>query len=328
MSKLRVGFIGAGGIAGAHWPHLQKRSDAVELAGVADVNADAAAALAVQAGMPFHTTDARELLARVDAVLICIPTHLHAEIAAEALRAGVAVFCEKPLARTLEQAETIARAERESGTPLQVGFVRRFDEEWLAWRDVVLQEKIGRPVVWRDVAAYSGPPNRWFNQDEQGGGPFLDGCIHNLDFALFTFGPAQWVFCNGRTLNPDHTAIDTGTATVRFQSGDELLLAWSWGLPQGCGGGRVFEFLGPNGTLTWPHDGEVARFVLNTGGNESDVPFPGDALQQGFARQMDEFIEVAQGKAKPRGGSAEGIASLKLALAIIESARSGQVVVL
>ena len=55
MSKLRIGVVGAGGITGAHLPHLQKRSDAVELAGVADVNAEAAAALAEKYSMPFQT---------------------------------------------------------------------------------------------------------------------------------------------------------------------------------------------------------------------------------------------------------------------------------
>lgn len=330
MSKLRIGVIGAGGITGAHLPHLQKRGDAVELAGVADVNAAAAAALAEKYGMPFHTTDYRELLQQhLDGVLVCVPTFLHFEIVTAALEAGVAIFCEKPFTRTLEEAEKLHEAASAAGTPLQVGFVRRFDDEWLAWGKEVQNAAIGRPVVWRDVASQPRP-GVWFCQDELGGGPFLDGCIHNLDFGLMTFGPAQWIFCHGRTMGEGNTAIDTGSATVRFQSGDELLLAWSWGLPPGCHGARVFELLGPEGTITWPRTAEgfneSPRFVINSGQSQREVPYPGDALKEGFKRQMDEFIEVAQGKIKPRVGTAEGVASLRLALAILESARSGQVV--
>lgn len=329
MSKLRIGVVGAGGITGAHLPHLQQRSDAVELVGVADVNAEAAAALAQKYSIPFQTTDHRELLPRIDAILVCIPTSLHHDVVLAALEAKVAVFCEKPFTRTLADAEALIQAEAAAGVPLQVGFVRRFDDEWLAWGKAVRNESIGRPVVWRDTMGGPGPGG-WFCQDEIGGGPFLDGCIHNLDFGLMTFGPADWIFCHGRTLGAGNTAIDTGTATVRFKSGDELMLAWSWGLPRGCTAGRLFEFLGPRGTISWPRDVDpeaaTRHFVINNGDTQREVPFPSSALGEGFKLQMDEFIEVARGQIKPRAGSREGIESLKLGLAIIESARTGQVV--
>lgn len=335
MEKLKVGIIGAGGISHEHLPHLKNRNDAVELAAIADVNGELAAKAAEQYGIAQTFTDWRELLPIVDAVLVCVPTFLHAEIVSECLRAGKAVFCEKPLTRTLEQAETIRSAVEESGSPFQVGFVRRFEDGWMAWRKAILDEKIGRPIVWRDVASYSGPAPAWFNQDELGGGPFLDGCIHNIDFALYTFGPAKWAFCNGRTLRDTNTAIDTGSATVRFQSGDEMLLAWSWGLPVGTSGGRIFEFLGPKGTIV---QSEVQtetelNFLVSRSADEADqelLPYPPNsiAIPTAFARQMDEFIEVARGNAKPRAGFEEGLASLRLALAILESARTEQLVTL
>lgn len=331
MAKLKIGVVGGGGIANTHLPHLKKREEAVELVGVADVNPEAARETAAKYDMARHTTKYGELLADVDAVLICVPTHLHAEIATQALDAGKSVFCEKPLARTLEQADAMMTAAKHSGAPLQVGFVRRFDDEWNAWRDAVCDGKIGRPVVWRDVLSTKGGRGiAWFNQDEKGGGPFLDGCIHNIDFALHTFGPVAWVFCHGRTLSPDNTAIDTGTATLRFESGDELLLAWSWGLPRGCKGGRVFEVFGPRGTITWPEaqPSEAAEkyFVINNGEHSEEVRFAARSIGQAFARQMDEFIAVAQGQVVPRAGAAQGRAALQVALSILESARSAEVV--
>jgi myo-inositol 2-dehydrogenase/D-chiro-inositol 1-dehydrogenase len=230
------------------------------------------------------------------------------------------------------------QAQQESGAPLQVGFVRRFDAEWLAWREAVLASKIGRPVVWRDVMAGAGPWHApWFTQDEKGGGPFLDGCIHNLDFALFTFGPADWVFAHGRTLRAGNTAIDTGTATIRFQSGDELLLAWSWGLPKDCNGTRVFELFGPDGILRFPglapDENGNRHFVITRGTPvqngvlgeaipDENIAFPANALGEAFKEQMDEFIAVARGEKAPRAEGQAGFDSLNLALAILESART------
>lgn len=341
MAPLKIGVIGAGGISGAHLPHLAKRDD-VDLFAVADVNQNTAQELAKQWNIAQVAADYKTWLPAVDAVLICVPTWLHSSIAVETLRAGKATFCEKPMARTREQGEAILAAQKDSGAPLQIGFVRRFDAEWLAWREAVLAGKIGRPVVWRDIMAGAGPWHApWFTQDEKGGGPFLDGCIHNLDFALYTFGPAQWVFAHGRTLREGNTAVDTGTATIRFQSGDELLLAWSWGLPKECNGGRVFELFGPQGILRFPGGAPDEKgnrnFVITRGTpvqngklgeaiEDEITPFPANALGNGFKEQMDEFIAVARGEKVPRADGEAGLNSLNLALALLESARTESVI--
>ena len=325
MEPLKVGFVGAGGIMSVHAPILKKHSD-VELVGVADVHEPAAQSFAQKYELPFQTQNFHDLVERVDAVVIGIPTHLHAETAIGFLRAGKAVFCEKPLARTSEQADAMLEASRESGAPLQVGFVRRFDAEWLAWSAAIQEARVGRPVVWRDVQAHSGPGSPWYYAGEQGGGPFLDGCVHNYDFALKTFGPADWAFCHGRSFKGS-SAFDTGSATIRFQSGDEMLLAWSWGLPTGTSGSSAFEILGPSGTISFPRDdAKSPSFAVNVGGSSERVPFPANALMDAFEKQMDEFVRVARGQAQPTAGGREGRAALQLALAVLESARIEQVV--
>lgn len=332
MNALKVGIIGAGGIArDAHLPHLARKRDAgeIEISGISDVNGEAAKATANEFGALRSETDWRELLPHCDAILICVPTHLHAEIAGAALREGKAVFCEKPLARTLEQADAMLEAQRAGGGVLQVGFVRRFDAEWLTWRDAVLQDKIGRPISWRSLMASPGPsPSLWFYQEATGGGPFLDGVIHNLDFALHTFGAASRVFCHARTMRSDGDALDTGTATIEFQSGDELLLAWSWGLPQNTSGAGAFDLIGPKGTLTWPprEEGESPYFLLQQTEGNSKIPFPEGAITTAFNDQMDEFVLAAKGGVLPRADGVQARESLRLALAILESGRGKKVV--
>ena len=324
-------MVGGGAIAGYHLPRLKERAEAgdIELAALADVN-PAARATAEKFGVNRFVPDHRDLLPHVDALLVCIPTHLHAGVAVDALGAGKHVFLEKPVARTLEQARLISEAAAAAaGVAVQVGFVRRFDEEWLAWREAVRSGAIGRPVVWRDAYAGHGPAGAWFNRDDQGGGPFLDGTVHNYDFALHTFGPVEWVYAHLRTMRAGSTAFDTGTATLRFASGDEMVLLWSWGVPSGVTGTRVFEFLGPAGAVTWPRDeppeATQRRFTINRGGEDKkSVMVPKDALTPAFARQMDEFIDVAKGRRAPAAGLPEGIEALRVALAVLESGRTGE----
>ncbi|MDQ2732192.1 MAG: hypothetical protein M3Y56_11080, partial [Armatimonadota bacterium] len=111
-------------------------------------------------------------------------------------------------------------------------------------------------------------------------------------------------------------------------SGDELLLAWSWGLPEGCYGGKVFQILGPEGIISWPDRGSDSQphFLVKKAGAQEEVPYPADALTVGYERQMQEFVAVIGGEGKPRAGVAEGLESLQVALGILHSGRTGEVV--
>jgi predicted dehydrogenase len=326
MRKVKIGIIGAGGICTVHLPPLKERSEEVELVAAADVN-PAAKALVDKYEIPQFFSDYRQLLPLVDAVLINVPTHLHASMTIEALKADKHVFLEKPMTRTLDEAKEVAAAAAQSKGRLQIGFVRRFDDEWEGFRQAILAGELGRPVTWRHVATSCGPQIRWFTEDLQGGGPFLDGAIHNYDFGMYTFGPVQWVFAHLRTNNPQYTAFDTGTATVHFESGDELMVAWTWGLPPGCVGGGCFDFLGPRGTLLpradLPADAIKAQFTIHHGKESRTVESPRRALEIGYKRQMNEFVDVALGKCQPRAGVREGMESMRVALAILQSGKTG-----
>jgi predicted dehydrogenase len=340
MSKVNVSIIGCGAIAQVHLAALAKCAGQVELAWTIDTRLDAAAEAAKAYGAKHCGADYRDALGPdTDAVIVAVPTHVHSEIAIAALEAGKALFCEKPVARTLAQAEAVRAAVERSQQPTAIGFVRRFDDEWLAFRSAIKAGAIGGPIVWNDIVSFEGPAPAWFGQDEMGGGPFLDGAIHTLDFALYTFGPAKRVFCHGRTMKSGNTAVDTGTASIEFASGDQLVLGWSWGLPKGCAGARVFEFLGPEGMITWPGgvgapplpgsaDGqlEMREFVVDRGNKKEPIPYPAAALQLGYELQIKEFLSVATGDLAPRANVDDGYEALRLSLAVIESARTGRVV--
>ena len=128
MTQLRIGVIGVGGRGGLwrHWHDPQGRS--IVVAG-ADVNDDLLTAFRSENGdTPFITRDYRELLARpdVNAVAVTAPDYCHEEHAVAALEAGKHVFCEKPLAITIEGCDRILEAWRRSGQRLMVGFNMRY----------------------------------------------------------------------------------------------------------------------------------------------------------------------------------------------------------
>jgi len=181
MDKIGVSIIGCGGIAQVHLSALVQMLDQVRLVAAVDIVPEKARAAAEQYGIERWSASIDDALGSdTDVVFVCTPTNTHHQCAVPAFNAGKHVFCEKPLDRTLVHAQEILDAQKRSGKVGAVGFVRRYDQEWLLFRSLTQSGAIGRPVLWQDIAASSGPALHWFNLDEEGGGPFLDGAIHTI----------------------------------------------------------------------------------------------------------------------------------------------------
>jgi predicted dehydrogenase len=327
MSKLGIGIIGCGGIHNAHAPHLIDNDDAF-IACAMDTDADAAKAHCDKYGTANWTTDRAALLARPDvgAVVICTPTGTHAEIAIAAAAAGKHVLCEKPMAMAAADCEAMEAACRRAGVVLQIAFVRHFCNEWLTLREIIQSGRIGRPVVWRSVMGGSGAPEPWFFDREMGGGPFIDGAVHNYDFARFIFGDAVGVVSDIRKLKADTTAWDTGTVIVNFGSGDQLIMAWSWGMPgfgKGVPADGAHDVLGPLGNITFPGGNKLK---VNLADGEQMVEFEADTGSDWFGRQMAHFVGCCRTGNAPVTGAKEGIEATRIAEAALRVGGSPAIV--
>jgi predicted dehydrogenase len=146
MSKIGFGVIGCGRISENHFQGLSKLPDA-QVVCTADVNLEAAQEKAQKYGASKWVADYHELLAmpEVEAVVVCVPTFLHADVVCAAAAAGKHVLCEKPIAMKLEDAKRMTAACEAAGVRFQVGFVRQFSTEWLKLREVITSGRIGRP---------------------------------------------------------------------------------------------------------------------------------------------------------------------------------------
>lgn len=188
--SFKAGIIGCGGIAGCHVDGY--RANGAEVVAVTDVNSEAAAALAGTTGARVFA-DAATLLAQggVDVVSICTPPAFHEEAAVAALRAGVHVLCEKPMAFDAAAGRRMAQAVAEAKTLFMPAFRHRFLPANVAFRKLIADGTLGDPVLFTNM--FFGPAfameGKWFTKKAiAGGGCLLDTNSHSVDLFRFLIG--------------------------------------------------------------------------------------------------------------------------------------------
>jgi predicted dehydrogenase len=142
MDKLRIAVVGTGHLGSFHakvYSNIAKKSG-IEFVGVCDKNKKAAKEVGKRYGVPYYT-DYRELLDKVDAVSIVVPTTLHYEVAKDFLKAGIHVLIEKPITKTLEEADELIKLAEQNNLILQVGHIERFNSAVRAIEPLILQPK-------------------------------------------------------------------------------------------------------------------------------------------------------------------------------------------
>lgn len=203
--KLRMAFIGAGGITQAHLTALAKMDD-VEVVALADVNRKSMLAKAEEFNIPKEGlfTDYEEMLRKVkpDAVDVCTPNGLHAPNAIAALKAGAHVIVEKPMAMTAGEAKTMIDIAKKAKKKLVIGFQYRYDPKTQFLKQAADKGAFGHIMYGRVQALRRrGIPN-WgvFGRKElQGGGPMIDIGVHVLEMCHYVMGSPKPVAAVGMT---------------------------------------------------------------------------------------------------------------------------------
>lgn len=321
-----VGLIGAGGIGRFHGESLATRVASTRLAAVADPAPGVADDLAASLGCDTTYTDGADLIAdpRVEAVLIAAPARFHAELVVATANAGKAVFCEKPMAVTLAQADRALEAT--SGVPLQVGFNRRFDAGFRAARDMVVDGRVGTPQVLRSLTRDPGIP-------DPGAVPpstiFLETLIHDFDALRYLNPGAEVVevYAVADALAypdfADRGLQDTAVVMLRFDNGAMATAEASFHAAYGYDiRGEVF---GSGGMAT---AGDQRRTTATFFGPEGVV---GDSWQRNldlfhdaYVAQLVAFAECVRGGATPEVTGEDARAALAIARAAIQSADEGR----
>ncbi|MFD6023756.1 Gfo/Idh/MocA family protein [Streptomyces griseoluteus] len=182
---MRIGILGLGRIGAFHAETLSAL-DAVTSLVVADPVADAAKAAAERYGAQVADSPEALLAAGVDGLVIAAATDAHPALIRTGVAAGVPVFCEKPVARTIAEGVAVLGAVRESGVPIQIGFNRRFDAGFMAARAAVRSGELGRLHTVRSTTLDPAPPPAAYVAAS--GGIFRDCSVHDFDMIRWVTG--------------------------------------------------------------------------------------------------------------------------------------------
>ena len=231
MEKMRVGVIGCGAISGNHFHALQKTENAY-LAAVCDIDKEKMEKAAAEQGVKGYQ-DYRELLRQpdLDAVHICVPHYLHAEISIAALKAGKHVLCEKPMGTSLQEAQAMVAASRESGKALTVCFQNRFNGASVRMKEIIDGGELGGVlggsafVCWnRGGAYYADSPwrGKW---KTEGGSVLINQAIHTLDLMKWLSGGFELKACtmSAKRLEEEIETEDTCDILLENERGGRFL---------------------------------------------------------------------------------------------------------
>ncbi len=251
--KVKVGIIGCGGIAnGKHMPSLSKLDD-VELVAFCDIVEERAQKAKEKYGAPDAKvyTDYQELIKdpEIEVVHVCTPNRSHAPITIDSLHAGKHVMCEKPMAKTAEDARKMVAAAKETGRKLTIGYQHRHKPEAIYLKSVIERGDLGEIYFAKAFAIRRrGTPN-WgvfLNEYEQGGGPLIDIGTHSLDITLYLMNNYEPKMVVGTTYkkvnnaecgNPwggwepsQHTMEDSAFGFIVMKNGATIIMESSWAL--------------------------------------------------------------------------------------------------
>src|SRR5215510_8187019 len=266
---MKVGIVGAGSMGPTHaagWAKTPARivGFAAETSREADVLAKRYDAKV------YPSLDA--LLRDVDVIDICSPTHLHHEMALKAAAASKHIVCEKPLARTTEQAQEIVNACRKAGVQLLVAHVVRFFPEYALAHSAVIEGQIGKPGVIRlHRGSYrpKKPIGNWFLDEAKSGGILMDMMIHDYDYARWVAGEVETVSARRVTEAHPDAPIDYGLVILGHRSGALSHIAGAWAYPPPTFITR-FEIAGNRGLIEFDSEGTapIQNLILKTGSTD------------------------------------------------------------
>ena len=357
MSKpLKVGMVGAGGIARAHMTPYLEHPDRVHMVAVCDMVEPLAQAYAKDAGVDTVYTDLDDMLrnADIDAVDICTGHAQHAPNTVAAAEAGKHVLVEKAMSNTLQGCRDMVAAADKAGVTLMVSQQLRYSADATAVKKIVDDGKLGDIQGVRNHIIMQGPDKSWMNDGSLGGGVLLLNSIHHIDLLRYYVGNVKRVMAFCKAFQPQmvNGAEDLFTATLEFENGaiGDILGSWtSYLTPEHAS----YLLLGSEGTIhSGPYIGDGPRSPFAHFGtimaaykeeldpnNESDrrrrihpefepidTSWTNMPSYNYFVNEVLHFEECCRTGSEPITSGRDNIESMKVAFGIFESSRTGKAV--
>lgn len=339
---IKVGLIGLGGMGRAHFG-CYKNSPGAQLVALCDINPaklrgdwsgvslnlDPTKSGLVDLSAFETYSEIQEILANpeIDMIDICLPTPLHAEVSIAAMRAGKHVFCEKPMALNEQECAAMEEAQRETGQQLMIGHCLRFWPEYVVTESIIRGGEFGK-VLSASFHRSSGTPrgsyNDWFLDAAQSGGVVLDMHIHDVDAALWWFGPPDSIEVDG--VMQGDLAL-SAEANWRYTNGPLVNLHGSWD-PNGGSFRMAFRVVMEKATVVYDSVGSIFRLqqLKSEGDFSRDLEASSDSAYQS---EIDDFVAcLNEGRSPERvtpQSSQLSVAVARQEMAQIASKNAGQI---
>ncbi len=328
--SLHIGLVGVGAAAQvSHIPAL-KRIDGVEIVALCDRDPEKAARVAQKFGVPHAHGRLDDLLAHeeIDAVDLCTPNYLHAPMASAALEAGKHVLCERPLARSAEEAAAMVKAAKKADRVLMCAVQHRFRPDAQLLRRFVEKGDLGE--IFFCKAGWLRRRTEWDSDEwrrqkrESGGGVVLDLGFQMLDQSLWMMGSPKVESVTASVHRTRKGEVeDSATAFLRLTSGATLTLELTWGLLMEKDFAYVNLFGSGGAALLNPlrvHKGMHGSLVNVTPTMDTSR----NQYKHSIEAQIQHFADVLHKSAKPMGLAEEILPVMELMDAIYRSAEQGK----
>lgn len=350
MTKvLKVGLIGAGGIAGAHLKAYLQLSQQVRLVAICDVREEAARWRAQEAGITAVYTDAYRMLreADIDAVDICTSHDQHAPLALAAAEAGKHILVEKPMACSLQQCREMVAAAEKARVILMVAQNQRYMPSHRGVRRLIQEGELGvihavRFDSMQNLSVFL-PPSHWlFDGNQAGGGIVISVSVHKIDLMRYLVGEVKRVVGIQRNFHSEfiNGAEDYACALLEFENGalGEMFATYAgFRMPWS----EQFMIFGSEGTVhAVPPIGQSGgpawiasrrRGVKGEGWAQQFLGFvPVEPDQEGlpsedsFVNEIFHFVECCQTGKEPLSSGRDNLETMKVVFGFYESARTGK----
>ena len=314
---VRVGVVGVGGMGRGHCKALKSVQNC-QFTAVTDVNAKAVNGAASEFGVkPF--ANRAGMFDEVDAIVVATPPWYHAEVAVDAAKKGIHVFCEKPLSADLDDADAMIAATDDAGVVLMVGMVLRFYPEHELGRKMVDDGLIG-DIVYLETdycGKYSGPrtpPETWFGKM----GGYLENGVHKSDLINWFGGELESVSAEVGSFSGNEDWEDYAMTLIRYKS--QAVGVLRWGGFMGARGSRGTIIDGTKGSMKLDMDsGNVYHKLM--GESEWTESIPPNKGADGVVRELQHFVDCINDNRKPIVDGRDGRSCVEIVLASYKSAK-------
>lgn len=323
---MKVGLVGAGFMGSVHLSAYAQMPEA-EVVAVADPNPQAASSGAATVGARAYSSYEEVAAAEdVEVVDVCLPTAYHREVAVRAANDGKHVILEKPISRSIEDAEAILEAFEGSEGRLFVGHVVRFFPEYTKMQAMIHSGELGNIGVARTGrrSPFLTGWNDWYADWRMSGGVLVDLLIHDFDFLRWALGEVERVYAKA-VMGREYNRLDYALVTLRFESGAIAHAEGHWGYPAPFN--YSVEIAGSKKLVRVDSTEPEPLEVLVSGEAETGPP-PDGGGKSPYQLELEHFIRCAGSGKVPIVSGRDAFEALRISLAATESVRTGKPIAL